>query len=129
MNIRIAVVRITNGAAFAEQRIRFIEEQNCVRRFRFLKNLRKILFGLAYILADDRRQIDLIQLQSEFACNHAGRERFTGARGAGEQRIEARRTDLRMLRPILINPRFEFHVITEFAELSLLLFGQDKIIP
>ena len=59
----------------------------------------EVLLGLADVLADDRRQVDLVQVQPQNAGHHLGGQRLSGAGRPGEQRHHSGRRHRRELPP------------------------------
>ena len=53
-NVGVAVVRVLDLGALAEERVGLVEEEDGVRVFGLREDAREILFGLADVLADDR---------------------------------------------------------------------------
>ena len=64
-DVRVAIVRVLDLRALAEQRIGFVEEQHRARASRGGEDALEVLLGLADVLRHDRCEIDAIQLQTE----------------------------------------------------------------
>ena len=64
LDVGVAVVRVPDLAALAEQRVGLVEEQDGVGGLGFGEDARQVLLGLADVLADHRRQVDLVQVQA-----------------------------------------------------------------
>ena len=81
---------IFHFTAFAKQRIGFVEEQDCSAVLGRIEHPPQILFGLADIFADHRRQIDAIKIQAQFIGDHFGGHGFSCAAVPGEQCADAK---------------------------------------
>ena len=56
LDVRIPIVGILNLGSLSEQGVRFIEEKDCIARFRFNEDPANILLGFTDILADNCRR-------------------------------------------------------------------------
>ena len=65
--IGIAVVSGFNVRAAAHQRIALVEQQNHVQIFRAAQHPAQIFFRLTYVLIDNRREIDPVQIEAHLA--------------------------------------------------------------
>src|SRR5262249_38047584 len=88
LDVGIAVVRVLDFGALAEDGIRLIEEQDGAACPRIVEETREIFLGFPDVLAHDARKIDSKQLQTHLASQHLSRHRLAGARLAAEERRE-----------------------------------------
>ena len=89
LDVRVAVVRVAHFGAFAEQRVRFVEEQNRVGAFRRGEDAIEILLGLANVLADDTREIDFVEVQTQLTRDDLGGHRLARSGRPCEQRARS----------------------------------------
>ena len=85
LEVGVAVVRVPDLGALAEQRVGLVEEQDHVARLGSVEHAPQVLLGLADVLVDDLREVDAVQRQAELVGEHLGRHRLAGAGRAGEQ--------------------------------------------
>ena len=91
LEVRVAIGRgLDLGRALREQRVGLVEQQQRVARLGGLEHLGQLLLRLADPLRDDLRQVDLIELELELACDQTGDHRLAGAGWSREQRRDAR---------------------------------------
>ena len=62
-DVRVAVMAILHFAAFAEERISLVEQQDDATFFCGVEDASQVLFGFADVLADRGRQIDAVQIE------------------------------------------------------------------
>jgi hypothetical protein len=84
LDVSVAIVAVLDLAALAEEGVGLVEEQDGAALFRGVEKLAQILFGLADILADHRREVDAIQCQAQLAGEYFGGHGLAGAALAGE---------------------------------------------
>ena len=89
LEVRVAIVSDSDLGALAEQRVGLVEQQHAVAALGVVEDLREVLLGLADPLADNRREVDLIEVEPELGGDHRCRERLAGARWPREQHAEA----------------------------------------
>ena len=89
LDVGVTVVAVLDLAAFAEQRVGLVEEQDGAAVFRGVEDAPQVLFGLADVLADHLAEIDAIEIEPQFVGEHFGGHRLAGAAGAGEERADA----------------------------------------
>jgi hypothetical protein len=88
LDIRVSVMAVTNLGPSPEHCIRFIEEKDRPGPLRRIEEPLEVLLCLPYVLADERGQIDLIEVEAKFVRDHLGRHRLAGPGGASEQRAD-----------------------------------------
>src|SRR5277367_5176298 len=117
-------------AALAEKCVRLIEEQHYAAGFGRVKNLLQVLFGLADVFADHRRQIDAVEVEVQFAGEHLGGQRFSRSALAGEKRAEAESAAaLRREAPSFVNRHPLARLREQLPEHLLLHHRQYQIVP
>ncbi len=89
LDVRVAIVRILDLRALAEQRVGLVEQQDRAGALRRAEDAFEILFGLADVLGDDRRKVDAVQLEPDVVGDHRSRHRLARTRGAGEEDHQA----------------------------------------
>ena len=87
-DVGVAVVRVLHFRAFAEKRVGFVEEKYRVAALGGAKDAIEIFLRLANVFADQTGEIDLIEVEPEFASDDTGGHRFAGARSAGKKHFE-----------------------------------------
>ena len=65
LEVGVAVVRVLDLGALAEQRVGLVEEQDHVGRVGGVEQPAQVLLGLADVLVDDLRQVDAVQRQRQ----------------------------------------------------------------
>ena len=69
-SICIAIVAVFDLAAFSEQRVGVIKEEDRILCLGRRKDLSQVLFRLANILTNNLTQVDVIDIASQFFCQH-----------------------------------------------------------
>ena len=87
--IGVAVVRILDLGALAEDGVAFVEEQDALAALGLGEDGAELLLGLADILADHGREIDLEQFQGQRVSQHFGGHGLAGAGRSAEQHRDA----------------------------------------
>ena len=128
LDVRVAVVRVLHFGALAEERIRFVEEQNRLARIRLVEDLAEVLLGLADVLADDLRQIDLIEIELELRRDHLRRHRLAGAGRSREQRVDASaERQLSLEAPVRVYDAAVARLVAQLPELRQLSARQAAV--
>ena len=89
LDVRVAVVRVLDLGAAAEERVGLVEQQQAVAGLDLVEDLRERLLGLADVLRDDLAEVDAVEVEPELVRQAAGGERLAGARLAGQQAGQA----------------------------------------
>ena len=89
LDVGVAIVAVAHLAAFAEERIGLVEEQDRAAVLRGVEHPAQVLFGFADVLAHHRGQIDPIEIETQLAGEHFGRHGLARAARAGEERADA----------------------------------------
>ena len=84
-----AIVAVLDVGALSKQCISFVKEQDRIVLLGRRKNLPKILFRLAVVLADNLAQVDVIDILSQFFRQRLRRRCFFSMIRAGEQHTDA----------------------------------------
>ena len=66
-DVGVAIVAVPHFAAFAEERVGFVEKQDRAAVLRRVEHPAQVLFGFADVLAHHRGQIDPIEIEMELA--------------------------------------------------------------
>ena len=85
LDVGVAVVGVLDLGALAEDGVGLVEEQDGVAVGRLVEDAVEVLLGLADVLADHRRQVDLVQLEAQLGGDDLGGHRLAGAGRAGEE--------------------------------------------
>jgi len=120
-------VGILDLGAFAEEGIGFVEEEDGVAGLGGAKNGAEVFLGLPDVLADHVREIDLVQVQTQFAGEHLSRHRLPCAARAGEKHIHASaESQPAPEAPIVLHPSSMLHGETNLAQLLLARAGSTR---
>src|SRR5687767_8820513 len=87
LQVGVAVVAVFYFAALAEEGVGLVEEEDGVGGLTFMEDLLQVLFGLAYILADHRRQVYFVQFKPQVGGEDLGGHRLARAWLAREQHV------------------------------------------
>ena len=68
LDVGVAVVAVLHLAALAEQRVGLVEEQDRAAVLGRVEQAAQILLGLADVLADDRRQVDAVEVEPQLVA-------------------------------------------------------------
>ena len=88
LDVGVAVVRVRDLGALAEQRVGLVEEEDRVGAGGGLEDAVEVLLGLPDVLGDDGGEVDAEELEPELGAEHLGGHRLAGARLAREQHLE-----------------------------------------
>ena len=80
----IFIVGILDICSLPKERIAFVEKQHCLCIFGFIEYLSQILFRFANVFRHDARQIDLIDIDSDFVGNERRTHALTRSWGPVE---------------------------------------------
>ncbi|MNF84921.1 hypothetical protein D3C84_673020 [compost metagenome] len=83
---------VAHLTAFTEQGVGLVEQQDRAAAFGRGEYPRQVFLGLADVLADQRRQIDAVEVQPQFIGQHFGGQGLAGAAAAGEQGADTQAT-------------------------------------
>ena len=89
LDVRVAVVRVGDLGALAEQRVGLVEEQDRVGAVGGVEDAVEVLLGLPDVLGDDRGEVDAEELEAELGGEHLRGHRLAGAGLAREQDLQA----------------------------------------
>src|SRR3546814_3643469 len=78
-------MRVLHLAALAEQRVRFIEEQDRALVFRCFEHACQVLFGFADVLAGNGAEVDTVQVELQVGGQHSGGDQPVAVACADEQ--------------------------------------------
>src|SRR5688572_31405830 len=92
LHVGITIVAIADPAAFPEKSIGLVEKENGPGLVRGGKYSSDILLGLADVFADDRREINAIEIGSHLLSNNLCCQGFAGSLRTHEQRGSPRRS-------------------------------------
>ena len=115
-------------AAFAENGVGLVEEQDRAAVLGLAENALEVFLGLADELADQVRQLDLVEVQPQLAGDHLGRHGFAGPRRTGKQDSHPVAGG-----ELLADPPFAEHLRThpdrvdDFLQHLTLIVGQDDV--
>src|SRR5579862_415117 len=84
-----AIVRGRGRGAFAEQRVRFVEEQDPVAMLGAVEQPCEILLRLADVLRDHEREVDAIDIAPRMLADQRSGQRLSRAGRSVEQAAEA----------------------------------------
>ena len=107
LDVGVTVVAVRHLAAFAEQGVGFVEQQDRAALLGRVEDPPQVLLGLADVLADHATQIDAVEIERQLVGDHLGRQGLAGAALAVEQRAHAEAAIARSGRqtPGLVDPR------------------------
>ena len=118
LDVGVAVVRVADGAALAEQRVGLVEEQHGAGALGVVEDDVEVLLGLADVFRDDLREVDGIEIGRELGGDGMGGHRLAGAALAGEQGGDALRVDERAEAPIVEHLAAEADMLDQRAQLG-----------
>ena len=130
LDVGVAVVRVGDLGALAEQRVGLVEEEDRVGARGGLEDAVEVLLRLPDVLRDDRGEVDAEELEPELGAEHLGGHRLAGARLAREQHLEplgAR--DGALVAPLREHAVAVAEVGGDRAEHLALAVGQDEVRP
>ena len=117
-------------AAFTEERVGLVKQQDRPRLFRGFENVAQIFFGFANVLAHHAGQVDAIQIDVQLPGQNFGGHRLSRPARAGEQRADtAASRQPSAETPLLVNQRSRRHLIRDFSQLSEYVFWQNDVLP
>ena len=128
LDVGVAVVGVLDLGALAEQGVGLVEEEHDVAGAGGVEHLLEVLLGLADVLADHRRQVELEHVEAEVAGDDLGGQRLAGAGGAGEQRHEAPRRR-RLEPPVVVHLVGVAVPRRQLAEQGEALGAHDDVVP
>jgi len=112
-------VSVDHLGAFAEQRIRFVEEQRCLSAFGSFEHRRQILLRFANPFRNDARQIDDEKIDFQRVCENFGRQCFACAWWASEKQAHsARAGTIAEETPLVEDARLVFQARNCFLKLA-----------
>ena len=80
LDVGVAVARVLDLGALAEERVGLVEEQHGVDPVGLGEDPVEVLLGLADVLVDDGREVDDVQVEAEVAGDDLRGHRLAGAR-------------------------------------------------
>ena len=89
LDVRVAVARVLDLGALAEQRVGLVEQQDAVHAVGLGEDPVEVLLGLADVLVDDGREVDDVEVEAEVAGDDLRRHRLARPGVAGEQAGDA----------------------------------------
>ena len=130
LDIGVAVVTVLHLAAFAEQRVGLVEQQHRAAVLRRVEHAPQVLLGLPDVLADDRREVDAIEVEAEFLREHLGRQGLSGAALAAEQHGDAESAfAARRKAPVVVHAPALAHLRGNLVQNLDLSRRQNEIVP
>src|SRR5262245_8212126 len=121
---------ILDLTAFAEQGVRLVEQQNRSTLFGGIEHKPEVLFCFSDVLAHHLAQVDAVQVESQFVCQHLSRHRLARAAGASEQRADAEAASaLGCESPLIVDLWPPPDVSGDIAQSLTLGLGQHEIVP
>ncbi len=116
--------------ALTEERVRLVEEQQDARALADVEHVAQALFGLADVLVDHPGQIDAVEVQPQFACDHLGGHGLACAAGAAEQGGDTvAEVGQPLEAPVLEHRPAQPHMRLEVPQLAMDVRGQDQVLP
>src|SRR5690606_28545186 len=85
LQISVAVMGILDPRPFTEDSVGLIKKEDRVATLRLAKDSLQILLRLPNVLTDQAGKVNLIEVQSQVACDHLSGHGLAGAGWAGEQ--------------------------------------------
>src|SRR2546430_3528262 len=88
LDVRVAVVAVLDLAALPEEGVRLVEEEDRAPLLGRVEHAAEVLLRLADVLADDRAQIDPVEVEAELGGEHLGGHRLSRSARPGEERAD-----------------------------------------
>ncbi len=129
LDVGVAVARVRDLRALAEERIGLVEEQHGVHALGVREDAVEVLLGLSDVLVDDGREVDHVQVETEIVGDDLGRHRLAGAGVAREEAGDAAPLGRAPAEAPLVEHQLAMtRACGQLAQLCDLLAGQDEII-
>ena len=121
---------VLNLAAFAEERVGLVEEEDGAALLGRIEHPPQVLLGFTNVLADHLAEIDAVEVELQLVGQHLCRHGLAGAAGPGEQRSDPQPSARAPRKaPIAIDARALPHVGREVSQDAPLRFGQHQVVP
>src|SRR5262249_49800664 len=85
----VAVMRVPDLAALAEEGVGLVEEQHRTAGVGGVEDAAEVLLRLADVLAHDLTEVDSVEVEAQLGGEHLGGQRLASPAGAAEQRGDA----------------------------------------
>src|SRR5690606_20799534 len=129
-DVCIPVVRVLDLAPLAEESIRLVEEEHGIALFRLFEDPVQILLRLSDVLADDRGEVDLIEVYAQIPGHHLCCHRLSRPGGPYEKSIQASaQGELPLKAPVAVDQSPMPDMVSYIPELLDLICWQDDILP
>src|SRR6266566_298350 len=89
LDIGVAVVAVLDFAAFAEEGIGLVEEEDGPAILRGIEEAAQVFLGLADVFAYDRREVDAIEVEAQGVGDDFGCHRLAGATLTCKEGVDA----------------------------------------
>ena len=121
---------VLDFTAFAEQRVRLIEEENRAAILGSVKDAAQILFGLTDVFTHHTGEIDTIEVEPQFMRQDFRRHSFSCPTGTSEEGTDAKPTATHGAKPPgLIHRGPMGHVHGDLSQQRLLRVREHQIVP
>ena len=128
-DVGVTVVAVFDFAAFAEQGVGFVEEQDCAAAFGSVEDAPQVLFGFADVFGDDAREVDAVQVELEFVGDHFGGHGFAGAAFSGEQGADAESSVHAFGKtPVFVDDASGADLLDQLFKRAVFVFGQHELV-